>query len=125
MQSQFGLGKIGQVPVSVTDIDRSIKFYRDTLGIKFLSQAGTLAFLDCDGVRLMLGIPEKPEFKSHSLLYFSVPDIQAGYKALTERGVKFEDKPHVVHRTDAYELWMAFLKDPDGNHLALMSEVRK
>ncbi|MBM3934678.1 MAG: VOC family protein [SAR202 cluster bacterium] len=121
----FGLSKIGQIAVSVTDVERSIKFYRDTLGMKFLFQAGTLAFFDCDGVRLMLSIPEKPEFRGASILYFTVPDIQAGYAALQERGVSFIDRPHVVHRTDADELWMAFLKDPDGNHLALMSEVRK
>jgi len=32
-------------------------------------------------------------------------------------------QPHVVHRTPASELWLAEFSDPDGNHLALMSEV--
>ncbi|MBC8086625.1 MAG: hypothetical protein H7Z40_05125 [Phycisphaerae bacterium] len=31
--------------------------------------------------------------------------------------------PHLVHRASTYELWLAEFTDPDGNPLALMSEV--
>jgi hypothetical protein len=37
--------------------------------------------------------------------------------------VTFDDQPHVVHRDPASDLWMACVRDPDGNILALMSEV--
>ena len=57
-----GLSQIGQIAVTVHDIDRAIAFYRDTLGMSFLFQAGTLGFFDCGGVRLMLSPPESPEF---------------------------------------------------------------
>jgi hypothetical protein len=33
------------------------------------------------------------------------------------------DKPHLVHKTPKSELWLCEFKDPDGNQLALMSEV--
>jgi methylmalonyl-CoA/ethylmalonyl-CoA epimerase len=36
----------------------------------------------------------------------------------------FVQPPHLVAKMPDHELWMAFLKDPDGNTLALMSEVR-
>jgi methylmalonyl-CoA/ethylmalonyl-CoA epimerase len=45
------------------------------------------------------------------------------YRALVARGVAFLAKPHVVARMPAYVLWLAEFKDPDGNVLALMSEI--
>ncbi len=122
MSEPFGLARIGQIHLSVADVDRAVDFYRDRLGLRFLFRAPGMAFFDCDGVRLYLGPPESEEFRSRALLYFTVPDIDAAVGALGARGVAFESRPHVVHRTAESELWMAFLKDPDGNNLALMSE---
>jgi catechol 2,3-dioxygenase-like lactoylglutathione lyase family enzyme len=119
-----GLGTIGQIHVSVSDVDRAVAFYRDVLGMQFLFQVPgqPMAFFDCDGVRLYLGRPESPEFRSNPVLYFDVADIGEAFAALGKRGVEFRDEPHVVHRTDATELWMAAFTDPDGNNLVLMSE---
>jgi predicted enzyme related to lactoylglutathione lyase len=119
-----GLGRIGQIHVSVSDVDRAVVFYRDVLGIRFLFQVPgqPMAFFDCDGVRLYLGVPESPEFRSSPVLYFDVPDMDEAYDALTQRGIGFVDRPHVVHRTDETELWMAAFTDPDGTNLVLMSE---
>jgi catechol 2,3-dioxygenase-like lactoylglutathione lyase family enzyme len=119
-----GLGTIGQIHVSVSDVDRSVAFYRDVLGVRFLFRVPgqPMAFFDCDGVRLYLGRPESEAFRSNPVLYFSVPDIDEAFAALGRRGVDFRGKPHVVHRTDETELWMADFADPDGNNLVLMSE---
>jgi catechol 2,3-dioxygenase-like lactoylglutathione lyase family enzyme len=121
-----GLGAIGQIHVSVTDIDRSVAFYRDVLGIPFLFRVPDqpMAFFDCQGVRLYLGKPESPAFRSHPVLYFRVDDIDEAYAALEERGVAFRDRPHVVHRTEDSELRMTFFNDPDGTNLVLMADVR-
>ena len=118
------LGPIGQIHVTVEDVDRSVAFYRDVLGIPFLFQVPDqpMAFFDCDGIRLYLGKAESPEFQARSLIYFTTPDMAATFEDLRSKGVEFESEPHVVHRTDEMELQMAFFKDPDGNHLALMSE---
>ena len=120
-----GLGTIGQIHVSVTDVDRSVAFYRDVLGIPFLFRVPgqPMAFFDCDGVRLYLGVPESEDFRSRGVLYFTVDDIEEAHRVLAERGVAFRDGPHVVHRTEDAELHMAFFNDPDGNNLALMAEV--
>lgn len=117
------LSSIGQIAINVHDLDRATAFYRDTLGISHLFTAGGMAFLDCDGVRLMLGVAEKPEFDHpSSILYFNVEDTRTAYESLKE-GVEFRGEPLVVHRTETYELWMAFFHDTEGNTLALMSEI--
>lgn len=119
-----GLGPIGQIHVSVTDVDRSVAFYRDVLGVPFLFRVPgqPMAFFDCGGVRLYLGVPESEEFRSNPILYFRVDDIAEAHEVLRDRGVEFRAAPHLVHRTETSELHMAFFTDPDGNNLALMAE---
>jgi predicted enzyme related to lactoylglutathione lyase len=119
-----GLGPIGQIHVSVTDVDRAVGFYRDVLGISFLFRVPgqPMAFFDCDGVRLYLGKPESAEFRSNPVLYFRVEDIDEAHSALSARVVEFTDSPHVVYRTEDSELWMTAFKDPDGNNLVLMAD---
>ena len=124
MTAAFGLSQIGQIVINVHDSARAVAFYRDQLGMKFLFAAGQLAFFDCGGVRLMLTTPEKPEFDHPaSILYFKVPDIQQAHAALSQRGVKFEDTPHLIARMPDHELWMTHFRDSENNLLALMSEV--
>ena len=125
MGTEFtGLRTIGQIAVNVHDVQRAVAFYRDSLGMELLFEAPPkMAFFDCDGVRLMLSLPEKPEFDHpSSILYFRVDDIHAAYAALVERGVAFEGEPHMVHKAGDTELWMAFLRDTEGNFLAMMGE---
>lgn len=121
----FGLNHIGQVALRIHDLGRTIEFYRDALGLPFLFSTESMAFFDCDGVRLMLSIPERPEFdRPGSVLYFRVDDIHVAREELAERGVEFVDEPHLIARLADHELWMTFFKDPSENILALMSEVR-
>lgn len=119
----WGLRQIGQIRIQVTDVDRAVEFYRDKLGMQFLYAFPGLGFFDADGVRLMLVEPEGRAFGGESAIYYRVDDIGQAVATLESRGVTFDDQPHVVHRDPAYDLWMAFFRDPDGNVLALMSEV--
>ena len=125
MSDGFGLGRIGQISVSVKDVERATAFYRDVLGMRFLFQFPGMAFFDCGGVRLYLARPEKPEFDRSSVLYYRVDSIDGAARLLRERGVAFEREPHKLHADDRHELWMAFFKDTEDNTLALMSEVPK
>jgi catechol 2,3-dioxygenase-like lactoylglutathione lyase family enzyme len=122
-----GIERIGQIALVVHDVQKAVVFYRDTLGLKLLFQAPPkMAFFDCAGVRLMLSLPEKPEFDHpSSILYFRVPDIQRAHESMTGQGVVFEGEPHLVARLETHDLWLAFFKDPDRNVLALMSEIPK
>lgn len=123
VDTDWGLSQIGQIRIQVTDVDRAVAFYRDKLGMQFLYAFPGMAFFDVDGVRLMLVEPEGRAFGGESAIYYRVADIGQAVKTLEARGVTFDDQPHVVHRDPAYDLWMAFFRDPDDNVLALMSEV--
>ena len=121
----LGLDRLGQIAVTARDLDRATDFYRDALGMRFLFRVPGLSFFDCGSVRLLLGVPEKPEFDHpSSILYFAVDDLQVAYRALAARGVRFTDEPHLIAEMPDHELWMAFFEDSEGNTLALMSEVR-
>ena len=120
----MAVGPIGQIHISVRDVDRAVEFYRDVLGIPFLFRVPgqPMAFFASGDVRLYLGTPEKPEFASKCVLYFRVDDIDAEYARLEQAGVAFLDRPHVVHRDGDSQLWMVFLTDPDGHQIGLMQQ---
>jgi len=122
----FALSDIGQIGCAVSDLERAVVFYRDTLGLKHLFSAPPgLAFFAAGDVRLMLSRPEKEDSERFtSAIYFKVSDIQAACDALASRGVTFEVEPHRVAKMPDHELWMAFFRDPDRNLLALMCEKR-
>ena len=119
------LNEIGQIAITVSDHARSQQFYEHTLGMKLLFTAGNMAFFQCGSVRLMLGPPEpgKSVHPSSTILYFQVPDIHAAHAALFAAGVAFIQPPQLAARMKDHELWLAFLRDPDGHPLALMSEM--
>lgn len=126
MPEPFRLDQIGQIAVPVEDIDRAIRFYRDTLGMRFLFQAPPgLGFFDLNGVRLMLDGPAKAQAGKGSVIYYKVPDLRAAHAELIGRGVEFDSQPHLIAKMPDHELWMAFFRDPDRNLLALMCEVRE
>jgi catechol 2,3-dioxygenase-like lactoylglutathione lyase family enzyme len=117
-----GIDRIGQIAVAVQDVDRAADFYQRVLGLPLLFKFPGLAFFDCGGVRLMLSKAERPEFDRTSIIYYRVPDVTAAALELERRGVVFEGTPHVVHRDERHELWMAFFRDSEGNYLGLMRE---
>jgi methylmalonyl-CoA/ethylmalonyl-CoA epimerase len=118
--------KIGQLLIPVDDLAKAIAFYRDVLGLPFLFEAPPqMAFFDCGGVRLLVGVPPAGQTAQRgSAIYFRVAEIGAVFTTLREHGTPFSAEPHVVHRAQNMELWLAEFQDPFGNQLALMSEVR-
>jgi methylmalonyl-CoA/ethylmalonyl-CoA epimerase len=116
---------VGQLMLPVADVERAVTYYRDVLGLPFLFAAPPqMAFFQCGGVRLLVGVPESAEHRRRGgTVYFRVGDIQAVHATLAARGVTFQAAPHVVHRTPTSDLWLAEFQDPDGNHLALMADV--
>jgi methylmalonyl-CoA/ethylmalonyl-CoA epimerase len=118
---------LGQVALTVSDVQRSTAFYRDQVGLRFLFAAGpTLAFLDLGGVRLMLSAPEGNFTPgSSTVLYLKVPDIDAAFADMKARGVSFVDEPHLIAPMPDHDLWMTFFRDPDGHTMALMCERPK
>src|SRR5215467_9061605 len=122
--SGLAIQKIRQISVNVHDPDRAVAFYRDILGLQLLFRAGHLAFFDCDGIRLMLSPPEKPEFDHpSSILYFKVEDIQQAHAELRARNVTTEGVPKLVAKMPDHDLWLAEFRDSEGNVMCLMAEV--
>ena len=116
---------ITQVLIPIDDFERGMAFYRDVLGLHLLFAAPPqMAFFQCGAVRLLVGVtPPGQKAQRGSQIYFGVQDIEAVHSSLSNQGVQFKAPPHVVNRSAKSEIWLAEFVDPDGNQLALMSEV--
>ena len=116
---------VGQIALPVTDPDRSQAFYADVLGLPLLYRFGPLVFFSTGNLRLMLSGGEQREIpRTNNCIYFRVADLDGAFAELKNRGLVFEDEPHLIARMPDHELWMAFFRDPDGHLLALMAEKR-
>jgi methylmalonyl-CoA/ethylmalonyl-CoA epimerase len=120
---QVHLDEIGQIALSVSDLARSKDFYQNTLGMKFLFDAGGMAFFACGKIRVALGASPTAITPGGTILYFRVDDIEKTHELLAAKGVTFLQKPHLVAKMPDHDLWLAFLEDPDKNPVGLMSEV--
>jgi len=119
------LSEIGQIALTVQNLQRAKDFYQNTLGMPFLFEAGAMAFFQCGTIRLMLGTAEKPVSREGMILYFKVADIHGVHSALKDGGAEIVQEPHVAARMKSHDLWLSFFRDPDGNTLALMSEMER
>jgi catechol 2,3-dioxygenase-like lactoylglutathione lyase family enzyme len=120
------LSSIGQIALTVADVATSLPFYRDVLGLKFLfSPSENLAFLAAGPVRIMLSAPQGAgKAGANSILYFNVTQIESSYAALLARGAVAERAPQIAAKMPDHQLWLAFVRDPDGNLIGLMEEKR-
>ena len=123
---QQEIGEIGQIAVTVSDVERALGFYRDILGLHFLFSAGpNLAFLAVGSVLIMLTTPQGAgTVGANSILYFRTKEIEQSYASLLERGATGERAPQLAARMPDHELWVGFVRDPDGNLVGLMEEKR-
>lgn len=61
---------------------------------------------------------------ANSTLYFKVQDVEATYAAILARGAAAERAPQLTAKMPDHELWIGFVRDPDGNLVGLMEEKR-
>lgn len=120
------VSEIGQIAITVSDIEKALGFYRDVLGLTFLfSPAPTLAFLAAGSVRIMLSTPQGAgTVGANSVLYFKAQDVETTYETFLTRGAIAERAPQLAAKMPDHELWIGFLRDPDGNLVGLMEEKR-
>jgi catechol 2,3-dioxygenase-like lactoylglutathione lyase family enzyme len=116
----------------VSDLDRSLSFYRDMLGATLVREyGGTSAVLKFQGCWILLvtgggptkdkpdvtfAPPSNPNQVSHQFT-IRVPDCRAAYQTLESRGAEFLTPP--IDRGGEIR---CFFRDPDG-HLLEISEV--
>jgi catechol 2,3-dioxygenase-like lactoylglutathione lyase family enzyme len=111
--------------VSIVDVERAKQFYRDTLGLRLVSEEPPFALVfEAHGIMLRLGMAKEPPPPRGTVLGWQVPDIIAAVKDLERAGVRFERYDSVRH--DDLGIWttpsgakVAWFKDPDGNILSL------
>jgi AraC-like DNA-binding protein/catechol 2,3-dioxygenase-like lactoylglutathione lyase family enzyme len=99
--------------LGVTDMDRSIVFYRDILGFPLVDRnpAEGYARLDAGGVSLKLLSGHEPMVTPHPVLEIEVEDMDAAYAALSAEGVPFPMPPTLMPWGGV----LARIEDPDGH----------
>ncbi|MEV6346644.1 VOC family protein [Actinoplanes sp. NPDC051851] len=109
------------ITVLVTDLPRSIAFYRDTLGFYEIDTGADSAVLASGDTRLVLRTVHNLSSEAGRLIYLNleVGDIEAVHEELRAKGVKFVHLPRPVNRGDKLELWSASFRDPDNHNIAI------
>lgn len=117
---------LGQLGITVKDVQLALPFYTEVLGLEFLfAPAEQLAFVQCGATRLMLSTPQGAgEVGKNSIPYFQTTEIEQFYATALQRGAVGERAPALAAQMPDHQLWIAFLKDPDGNLIGLMEEKR-
>ncbi|MEO8470026.1 MAG: VOC family protein [Chloroflexota bacterium] len=123
MEPGTGLKSIGQILVPVSDVDRAVTFYEGVLGLPVLMRFPGIAFMDAQGIRLYLATVPETDFRGRATIYFWADDVSATFAQFVERGATPRQKPHIAHSAPEYDFWLAFVTDPDGNHVGIMREA--
>lgn len=116
------LTKISNIILRVEDLERSLEFYRDRLGMTVEGVSTNFAFLDGGSLTLALnsiGDTMKEHPPGLVEVVFEVDDVDAAYLALTGAGVQFRFEPRVVMSSEGRDLLAADFRDPDGNVLSI------
>lgn len=115
---------IDQIILRVSDLDRAVRFWTETVGLALSGRADAFAFLDAGEVRLTLNqVGSRPADESLTEVVFEVDDIHSGHRALVERGVPFEVDLRPVTSDGDRELWAAHFRDPDGHVASVVGWV--
>jgi catechol 2,3-dioxygenase-like lactoylglutathione lyase family enzyme len=109
------------ITVLVTDLARSVAFYRETLGFYEIDNGDGSAVLASGDTRLVLRAVTGLSAEAGRLMYLNleVGDVEAVYAELTAKGVTFLHPPQPVNRGDKLELWSASFLDPDNHNIAI------
>jgi catechol 2,3-dioxygenase-like lactoylglutathione lyase family enzyme len=109
------------ITVLVTNLERSITFYRDILGFFEIDSSTSSAVLASGDTRLVLRTVHDLSAAAGRLIYLNleVGDVEAVYQELKAKGVPFVHGPRPVNRGDKLELWAAAFSDPDRHNIAI------
>ncbi|MEW6664538.1 MAG: VOC family protein [Thermodesulfobacteriota bacterium] len=139
---------LAHLSFTVSDLDRSLRFYRDLMGFKVdfvVERSGpvTEAIVGIVGVKLRIGMlslngflleliqylspaGEKLDLRvnsvgcSHIALY--VEELERVYGTLVTKGVSFRSKPNLIRDGPMAGWKVVYMADPDGIILELMQK---
>ncbi len=99
------------VTVMISNMDASIKFYTETLGLKLKNRYGDhWAEIEAPGITIGLHPSKEIKTGQNLSIAFGVSDLHKTVSALEKKGVKFN-----MYKDSMVDL--AFFTDPDGNTL--------
>lgn len=124
--------KILHTCLNVSDLDRSIRFYTESLGLKFVNRReikqnnAEIAFLSDESgsaIELTHWRDKKTlvEGDNFDHIAFEVEDVVAAVDQLKNRGVTIAMEPYSLQGSSSK---IAFIKDPDGNWLELIQPAK-
>ena len=120
------LDRVGLIILFVKDPVKSLKFYREKLGLTVRTQMKNWIELDGGGVTLALHAHNDIPYQrsdAQPQIVFEVEDIHSINTALKEKGVKFTQELRKVHEGFGVTRWAAEFDDPDGNTLSILGTV--
>ena len=114
---------LDHVMLWASDMDRSVAFYGDVLGLRLLHRYGNeWAEFDAGPVRLALhGGGDRPSVPPGGTVVLRVADLDMEKVALQGKGVRFDDHDGEVEGLARF----AMFADPDGNALQIIEYFEK
>ena len=116
------VGKLGLVMMVVKDMERSVAFYRDVVGLKILFKQDNWSQFEAGNIIVGLH-PEGEQVKVSPTTGMSlgiyVDDIMRATSELKRRGGRLAIEP----RTEPFGRW-ALLHEPDGYNIQIIEMAR-
>ncbi len=123
--SQSALPAVDHILLEVKDLDRSVKFYHDELGLEIKSRSGDFVMLEAANIGIYLWskhwkwsppLSETGRPPQGMYPHFVFPDVKGLVERLQRDGYQIVARPkHHFYGTEA------FVADPDGYIWALIS----
>ncbi|MDB5176766.1 MAG: glyoxalase [Candidatus Saccharibacteria bacterium] len=114
------------ITIAVHDIENSMDFYGDVLGLKKVGESRGGILFECGGATIGLYQSTTAGTGLSTCAWWIVDDVETTVKGLRARGVTFDknyDIPHAKSKGDIYDMGegkkAAWFKDIDGNVLGL------
>jgi catechol 2,3-dioxygenase-like lactoylglutathione lyase family enzyme len=122
--------RLSTVLLRVADLQRSLGFWRDKLGLRPLGAFESFAFLDAGGARIGLNAVAPPKESDGGLstlteIVLEFNDVRAAYAELSAKGIAFRTSPRAVTGDGTRELWACDCRDPDGHLVSITGWVPK
>ena len=117
MANETGSG-VAYVMLGVTDVERSTRFYEQTLGRAVRFKTDALVFIDAGPIAIGLnqGLASRRQPVAGAMeLVFAVESVKGAHRALAAKGVSFAAEPRQATGNE----WVATFEDPDGHYLTL------
>ena len=111
--------------VGVRNAHAARNFYRDTLGLRLVSEDGFALVFDANGTMLRVTIVPEVKPAGYTVLGWQVSDIIATVNHLNARSIEFQryaglnDREELGIWTSPSGARIAWFKDPDGNVLSI------